>query len=223
MKALLTLLLALMLVCVTCSAIPTTGPAAAVGVNNATISATGVSGTVGWFLYGMAPGATWSHLPNQTATGGAMSLKLNGATTIPMLYNQAIYYRACDPTGCGSEMSFTPALPTPLPQVVNGDIVQNITENGLDPQNLVWNSIKPFTQITGLTIFTGLIFAMIVVGIWLRTRGTAAASMIGIIYAGLFISSTAGMLIGLPPEFAQVGEALMIVSFAGSITMFTFK
>ena len=51
------------------SAIPTTGAATMVGNNNASLSATGSSGTDGWFQWGMKTGKTWSYTSNVTISG----------------------------------------------------------------------------------------------------------------------------------------------------------
>ena len=83
--------------------------------------------------------------------------------------------------------------------------------------------MRPYTSVTGDTIFYGLIFALIFVGMWLRTRGTAVASMFGMICVGLFASTAVGLQLGLPPEFISVGQALLYLSLTGAIMAFTFK
>ena len=202
------------------SAIPTTGVATMVGNNNASLSATGASGTVGWFQWGMKTGQTWAHTPNVTISGGSFSYTMRGT---PLFGSTTYYYKACDQTGCGSQEEFTTAIVTPLPETTFGEFAINITENGFDPQNAFWNAMRPYTSVTGDTIFYGLIFALIFVGLWLRTRGTAVASMFGMICVGLFASTAVGLQLGLPPEFISVGQALLYLSLTGAIMAFTFK
>ena len=224
MKRLLTVLIALCFLAVVVSATPTTLAASAVGNNNATFNGNGVTGAVGWFQWGMAPGASWAHTPNVTAGSGVIAYTMKGT---PIFGNTKYYYRACDPTGCGSEVTLTTAVVTPLPLppiVGNGQLAaENMTENGFDPGNMLWNSLAVYFAVTGATIFYGIIFAMIFVGIWLRTRGTAIANIFGMVCIGLFASSAVGLQLGLPPEFLAVGQALMYLSITGAVMSFTFK
>ena len=98
-----------------------------------------------------------------------------------------------------------------------------MTENNFDLANAFWNFTKPYTDVTGATMFYALILAMLFGGMWLRTKGTQTATILGMIMIGLFASSAAGLQLGLPPEFLAVGQALMYLSLAGAVMMFTFK
>jgi uncharacterized protein (UPF0333 family) len=201
------------------SAIPTTGAATMVGTNNATLHASGASGNT-WFQFGTAEGRSNSKLSNVTPVTGAATFVWSGA----VLYgNTEYYYRACDSTGCGSELSFITAVVTPIPTGTWGSYATNITENRLDPANLVWNSVQAYVSITGATIFYALIFMMLFVGSWLSTRGTAVGQQFGMICAVLFCSSLIGLGLGLPPEFVSVGQALLYISLAGAVVGFTVK
>ena len=101
------------------SAIPTTGAATMVGNNNASLSATGSSGTDGWFQWGMKTGQTWAHTPNVTISGGSFSYTMRGT---PLFGSTTYYYKACDQTGCGSQEEFTTAVVTPLPEQHSGNL-----------------------------------------------------------------------------------------------------
>ena len=219
-RTLLAVLLSCFLLISLVQATPTTLAATMVGSNNFTFNGNGVTGTTGWFLWGMATGAAWAHTPNVTATGGVIAYNMKGT---PIFGSTKYYYKACDPTGCGSEVLLTSAAVTPLPQVINGDIVQNMTANGFDPGNMVWNSMQVYIQVTGATLFYGFIFALVFVGLWLRTRGTAVAQIFGMICIGLFASCAVGLQLGLPPEFIAVGQALLYLSLTGAVMAFTFK
>jgi hypothetical protein len=220
MKQLLAVLLLSILAVSFVQATPTTHPATNIGTNNFTFNGNGASGTVGWFVWGMDTGAAWAHTPNVTAGSGLINYTMKGT---PVFGSTKYYYKACDITGCGSEVSFTTVVVTPLPQVINGDIVQNMTENQFDAGNMVWNSLQVYIQVTGATIFYGFIFALVFVGLWLRTRGTAVAQIFGMICVGLFASTAVGLQLGLPPEFLAVGQALLYLSLTGAIMAFTFK
>jgi len=215
------LLLGLVMVCGVASAIPTTGAATAVGNNNATLWGSGVTGGVGWFQFGEASGFAYAHTKNLTADdSGNIVFTMKGS---PLIGLTTFYYRACDPTGCGDELSFITTEVTPLPMTHYGSYAENMTENGLDPGNFIWNSMQPYIAVTGQTIFFGLILSMIFVGVWLRTRGTIVATSLGVICIGLFISAVAGLQLGLAPEFVAAAQAVLYVSLAGIVVSFTFK
>jgi hypothetical protein len=214
--------LSVMLMCLTVSAVPTTSAATMIGNNNVTFTATGVTGTAGWFNYGSQPGASWNHLPNVTPSGGSITYVWSG---LPIWGNTKYYFKACDSTGCGSELSFTTLTVTPIPTGTWGDIAANITENRFTPMNVMWNSIQAYArpETGGLIIFYALIFAGVFVAMWLRVRGTQTASIFGMIMIGLTIGTTGLLVVGLPPEFVAVGQALLIISLTGTVIAWTFK
>jgi hypothetical protein len=213
-------LIALVLMAGIVSAAPTTGAAAMIGTNNVTLSATGASGTVAWFQYGTAHNAAWAHLPNQSVSGGSLNYTWKGS---PLWSGTPWYVRACDVTGCGNEVMFNITAATPLPDINLGGPMQNITENRFDVQNLIWNSAQPYILVTGATIFYGAIFAMPILGLFLKTRGTGMGTMLTMILAGLFCSSVVGLSLGFPPEFTAILQAVMYVSLAGTILGWLFK
>jgi hypothetical protein len=214
------LLIAAIILCSAVSAVPITNPMTLQGNNMMNFTGTGVTGTVGWFQWGMAYGQSWSHTPNITPVAGTITYTMKGA---PILGCTTYYYRACDPTGCGAEVSFMTLAVTRLPVPDYDKIANNITENGFDPLNVLYNSGGAYTRVSGDTFFYGIIFAMIFVGMWWRTRGTQTATAFGMICIGLFASSAIGLGVGLPPEFLAAGQALMYLSLTGAILSFTFK
>jgi hypothetical protein len=213
-------------VCGIVSATPITDAATAIGNNNVTMNGHGVAaGTTGWFQFGMKQGYTYAHTKNITASGtGGIVYTMRGT---PLFGCTTYYYRACDVTGCGSDVSFVILQVTPLPAVTFGSFIENVTENQFDVSNLIWNSIQmyvpPDTGSAGVTIFVSLFLSMIFVGIWLRTRGTIVATALGVICIGLFIGVATGLQWGMAPEFVAAAQALLYVSFAGIIVSFTFK
>ena len=216
----------MVVVCGIASAVPTTSSATSVGNNNVTMNGYGVSpGSTGWFQFGMRSGYAYAHTKNLTANeSGSITYTMRGT---PLFGCTSYYYRACDPTGCGAEVSFITLAVTPLPTVTFGSFIENVTENQFDPGNLIWNSIQlyvpPDTGGLGLTIFFSLFLSMIFVGIWLRTRGTMVATALGVICIGLFVGMATGLQWGMAPEFVAAAQALLYVSFAGIIVSFTFK
>ena len=214
--------IALLLLIVPVVAIPTTNPATMVGNNNFTFNGAGYTiGDDGWFQWSMRSGQTWAHTPNETADAdGIITYTLVGS---PVYGCTTYFYRACDSTGCGSEETFMTLEVTVLPTTTFGRWAENITANGFDPGNVFWNAMQPYMNVSGPTIFYGLVFGMIFIGVWLRTRGTAIGTIFGMICVGLFASSAIGLQLGLPPEFLAVGQAVLYISLAGSVVAFTFK
>ena len=202
------------------SATPTTGAATAIGNNNVTMNGAGVTGSTGWFQFGEAIGTSYAHTKNVTATAGAINYTMRGS---PLAGNTTFYYKACDPTGCGAEVSFLVAVVTPLPTTTFGLAATNMTDNNLDAANFLYNAVQPYVNVTGWTIFYALIFSMIFMGIWLRTRQTGTALQFGIICSILVVGSATGLQLGMPPEFIAAAQALMYISIAGAFVSFTFK
>ena len=214
------LMVGLALLVSVCGAVPTTSAATQIGTNNVTLSATGASGTVGWFLYGTSPGASWASLPNQTISAGSFSYPWKGS---PLWSGTPWYIRACDITGCGNEITFNIIAATPLPTGNLGIPLQNITDNRFDAMNLIWNSAQPYVMVTGATIFYGALFGMLIVGLFLKTRGTGTGTILTAILAGLLCSSVVGLALGFPPEFTALLQAVMYISLAGIILSWLFK
>jgi hypothetical protein len=213
-------ILALFVLCITVGAVPTTGAATAVGNHNATLHATGCAGTDCWFQIGPVPGNTWAHLPNVTPSAGTISYVWSGAG----IYGETTYYyRACDTTGCGVDLSFLTTEVTPIPTGNFGAYAQNMTESGFNPTNVLWNSAQAYISITGATIFYAIILMMLFVGVWISTRGTRVAMQLGMICTVFFASAAIGLQLGLPPEFVAIGQALLYVSLAGAIVSFTIR
>jgi hypothetical protein len=216
----LAIILLLLITVNTVEAVPTTNAATMVGNNNFTMNGNGASGGVGWFQWSMKTGLEYAHTPNVTTPGGAYSYVMANS---PIWGSTVYYYKACDATGCGGEVSLTTTAVTPIPVPNYDAYAQNMTENHLDPMNFIWNTTRPFTAISGDTIFYGLIFAMLLIGMWLKTHGTQTATMFGMMFICMFTVSAGGLAIGLPPEFLAAGQALMYISLTGMIVMFTFK
>ena len=215
MKHLYLLLIGIILLCASVSAIPTTLAATAIGNNNATLNMAGAVGDA-WFNVGTAPGAAWSQLPNITGT----SYTWIGS---PIYGNTLYYFKACDSTGCDVELSFTTTTVTPIPTGTYGRWAQNITEQKFNPANVVWNGLQAYISVTGDTVFYGILFIMLFVGLWLSTRGTSMGQQFGMIMVSLFCVAGAGLALGLPPELLAVGQALLYISLAAAVVSFTVK
>lgn len=194
---------------------PTTLPATMVGSNNATLSATGASGSNGWFIWGQLPGDEYWKTSNVTITGGTFSYTIARS---PLYGNTLFYFAACDDTGCGNEQSFTTLPVTPLPQTDLGKFYRNITEQGYDIPSIAANIVDPYIWTgTPITIVFMLIFSPIFIGVWLRSRTVLVALILGFVTGSFILYSNSGLMLGMPAEIVSLAQAICYVSFAGMI------
>lgn len=207
------LLLIVALFVVPAYAAPTTGAATLVGSNNATVAMTGASTTC-WFEWGTISGSLVWDTINQTPSGGACSYRIHGS---PLLGSTVFYYRACDVTGCGAEGSFTTAAVTPLPTTTYGATFDNITESGFDVTYIGSSVMAPYLWLVpGFEAFVfGLIFASIYLGIWIRSRDVTIPAIAGILCGGFIFFADRGLMLGIPGEFASIGQGLLYAALAG--------
>jgi hypothetical protein len=172
----------------------------------------------------MADGQTYSAFPNVTPVAGTATYKWHG---FPLgLNGQTYYVVACDSTGCSAQTSFQTLTVTPAPTTTFGTLAENLTESGFDPSVLVYDAFWAFVPVgveDGQSIIMAIILFGLFVGIWLRTRGTLIAQIFGWLTGWIFISASAGLLIGVPPEFQAAAQALAYACLAGTLLMWTFK
>jgi PKD repeat protein len=94
------------------------------GSGGVTLTVTGVTGSDVWAIYGQVPGKYAWITSNATASSGNASVPISGGA---LLGNRLYYTKACDPTGCGNEATFTTATITPAPATTYGNAYKNIT------------------------------------------------------------------------------------------------
>lgn len=222
-RGLLGILIVLLLLSSYVQAVPVTRTAMLVGNNNVTLSATGVT-TIGWFNWGMGSGKLYLKTTNQTPQGGIINYTVKD---YPLYGNTNYYYRVCDPTGCGSELSFiTPAV-TPLPLTTLGSAFDNMTETHFDPQFIPQNAINPYTWVLpqtpagiAIAILTGLFFSAIFIGMWWHGGGTVVPAGVGILFLLLIFGAGFGAGITIPPEISALGQGAAYACFAGILLGF---
>lgn len=215
------LLISILVLCSFASAIPTTLPATAIATNNFTLNGNGVAGSAGWFQWGMdVPGSSWAHTPNSTPSAGVINYTMRGS---PVYGCTTYYYRACDSTGCGSEVSFITPEVAPLVTQNYGNAAQEIIDSRFDLATAFWNSMTPYTNVTTPTFFYAAILALILGGIWIRTRGTPMVTSFTMICGGLAASSATGLQLGLPPEMNALLQAILYISLSCAIVSWTVK
>lgn len=208
------------------AAIPTTGATTEVGNNNATFQATGVTGTVGWFMWGQFSGKLYLRTDNSTPTGGAISRRV---WDFPIMGSTTYYVKACDLTGCGDETSFITTPVTPLPVSTLGNPLRNMTETHFDIQFMPYNVAYPFTAPfqpdlidLGFMMLTGILLFGVFFGMWFRGKNVAVPAITGFILSALFMYSDQGFNLGVPPEYLAIAQGAFCACIAGMI-MSLFK
>jgi hypothetical protein len=213
-KGTLITLFACLLLITSASAVPTTGAATLIGSNNVTIPITGVTGADCWVVWGYNPEGMIFVSGNATATAGTASGYIWGA---PMMGNTIYYAQAVDFTGGGNVVSFTTAAITPIPTSSFGTGFKNITDSHFQPMFLVPAIFLAYFNIIPATIFFGILFGMVTLGIWRRTKSVRMVSVLMIIISPLIMTASSGMNFGVPVVFQALGQALMACGVAGML------
>jgi len=212
-KGLLLLFVCLLLI-VPAMAVPTTGAATLIGSNNVTIPITGVTGTECWVMWGQNPQGVMWITSNAQAVGGVATALIWGA---PLTGNTLYYAQACDSEGCGNVVSFTTAAIAPIPSTNFGAGFKNITATHFQPMYLVPTIMLAYFNVIPETIFFGILFGMITLGIWRRTKSVRMVSVLMIIVSPLIMTANTGMNFGVPVTFQALGQALMAAGVAGML------
>lgn len=193
------------------SAIPTTQAATLIGYNNATLNMAGGVAPM-WYEWGMiSTPLSWittnDTLSSQTITGS------------PLLGNKLFYYRACDSTGCGATLSFTTLPITPQPQTTFGTSYDNITKSQFNVETMMGESISSYFWAvpTFPTIVWGLLFLGIYLGLWIRERDLTVPVIIGLITGSFIMFGDVGLNLGIPVEFQEIAMGITYAALAGII------
>jgi hypothetical protein len=195
------------------SAAPTIGGYADITSNNVNVTVNGVGGdNVAWIMYGQSPnGEVWIS-SNYTASAGTATVQVWGA---PLLGNTVYYVEACDSTGCSAESTFSTAVITPLPITNYGAGYKNITKSHFNVMMLVPAILQGYFNVMPASVFFGLLFGLIVIGMWRRNRGVRLVSVVMIILSPMIMSSNAGLMFGIPLVEQALGQALLAAGLAG--------
>lgn len=207
----------MLLVCVVQSA-PVTEAVTDLTNGQVTLHATG-TGSDGWFEWGSYAGAYYHWFTLNQTYAGSFSETIYGST---MLTGQTYYVRACDETGCGNDVSWTvPASTLPNRTSYGSGFIQ-ILRSGFNMSYVVPAITAPYTETFpgGAPVVWGMLFFFIFAGYWLRPRDIFVPCMLAMVAGGaIWLGNTA---IGVPPEFASVGQGLVYASVAGiAVSWFT--
>jgi hypothetical protein len=209
-RKILLLLFTIGIIAGTVSAVPTTGAVTGVSAGQATFHATG-AGSVGWFQWGAINGGPnhWT-TPNITPTAGVMTDFQYGP---PMLSGTTYYVVACDNTGCGNQVSWTTPTIMPLNQSHYGDSLFNATRFGMNATSLVPAITRPYTGTMTTAVAWGLLFFFLFTGMWMKPKDIFLPCIMAIIAGGAIWMGNGAL--GVPPEWADIGQGLMYAAIAG--------
>ena len=188
--------------------------------NQATFSATG-SGNEGYFEWGSYQLHYYHWKTLNTSYSGSFSDTQYGA---PMLTGQRYYVRACDNTGCGDPVSWV-VPPATLPNRTSyGTGFLSVMRSGFNISVVIPAIISPYTDTTpgGAPVVWGLLFFFVFAGYWLKSREIFIPMVLAMAVGGAFWLGTSSM-VGVPPEFAHVGQGLFIAGMAGAFVSWFSK
>jgi hypothetical protein len=205
------LLIAVLCLVGTVFAAPTTQAATAVTNNGATLNVAGATGEA-WFMYGQTSGSLSWKTPNTTTT----NYSVYGS---PLIGSTKFYFKACDGTGCGSELFFTTSALTPQPQTTFGAGLDNITNSQYDIETIAHESIGGYFWLvpTFPSIVWGLLFFGIYLGLWIRERDMVVPVILGLISGSFVMFNDSGLQLGIPVEFQALAQGLTYAALAGVI------
>jgi hypothetical protein len=200
------------------TAAPTTNAATLVGTNNATLSMTSAGGLTSWFEWGQNTVLLTWKTPNFTSTAGANTVIVKGS---PLNGNTIFYFRACDTTGCGAQLSFTTPAITPMPTTTLGNIYQNLTDSGFDLTFIPIDAVASYGWVLPgslVSVMWALVFSTIFLGMWLSGRGTIIPAILGLMIGTFLWSGGVGQLnMPISPEMVDLGQGIVMASVAGVV------
>ena len=198
-------------------AAPVTGACTLVTNKGATFNAAG-AGTVGWFEYGSVSGGPYSFATeNETPVAGVFSEGVYGSM---ILTSSTYYVRACDETGCGVEVTFTTSAAVPVNKTYFGTGLITVLKSGMNITKTFEAIATPYENTLGGPITYGLLFFFIFAGMWIRQKDVLIPCIAAMVCgAAIWLP---GASLGVPPEFASIGQGLMYASMAG-IALSWFK
>lgn len=195
-----------------CHAAPTTQAASLVGSNNITFNAGGAITYPLWFVWGLSSGHEAWKSPNLTS---GTEYTQSGS---PLYSLTTYYFKACDPTGCGAELSTTTTAVTPLPTITLGLAITNMSVSGFDILMVTTNALLPYQWLgTPIGVIFGWIFIAVFFAIWIRTRSVSVVSILGLISSGCLVVSSVGLQLPIPAELIAVSQMILYVTITACI------
>lgn len=207
MKRILLVALILMgLICV-CGAAPATGSVTGVTSSQATFNKAGGSSDC-WFMWGSSATNLIYATPNDTSCANTYT-----QTGSPLLTSYNYYVKACDLTGCGVAVAFSTPAGTMSNRTYYGTGLLTIFRSGFNVTQSVPIILSPYTSTLTAPVMWGLLFFFIFAVMWIRGKDVTIPMMLAFIAGGAIWAGTSAL--GIPPEFADLGQGLVYASLAG--------
>jgi len=173
-----------------------------------------------YFEYAALPGIYIYGTTEQNLTSnGVFNQALEGIQFIP---GQTYYFRAVGNENAsgtlvyGAEKSFPLDTLTPIPTPDFSKHYEELEEAKFNLTKLVIVIPKTYTDLiqgsreNALALFTGILFALIFLGIWIRQEDVGIPSILGMLIGGVLWAL-------LPGEFVKIAYSLLIVSLGSLI------
>ena len=170
----------------------------------------------GWFVVGSEPDMfAWTTSTQSVSDAGNISVDVAGA---PLVAGETIYVRAACANGYSDVLTIVLPGVSPVEVPTYSVYFERLADSDLS----FWSGTEalagPFTDTfgggeTGLAILVGLLFGGYFVLMFLRQEDVAIPTILGLIFGGMILTGT--YFGPIPPEFAQIGYALMIVAVVG--------
>lgn len=220
MKLLMVLVAAWIVIVSIVSAVPITGVATGISSNGFNVSATGVTGTEAWVMWGDYTGMeNWASVP-ATSVAGTANITVLGA---PIYGGEYIYYQACDETGCGNELTISITSITPMPTTTHGILMRNITKSRFDPLVITQSLWSGYTQVTPSTVVFSIALMFFMIGIWFRTKSVRLIAVVGILISPFVMFGSQGLYLGIPSIGIGIAQGLLAAGLCGIMFSFARK
>lgn len=189
-----------------CGALPTTD--AVTGLSNREVTFNMHGGaTECWFMWGGSTSNMIYHTTNDTSCGAYVQY---GS---PLLTSYTYYVKACDVTGCGAAVTFTTPAATVSNRTYFGTGLVTIFKSGFNVTQSMSVVLSPYTNTMTAPITWGLLFLFIFLGLWIKPKDITIPMILALVAGGAIWSGTSAL--GIPPEFADLGQGLLYAALAG--------
>jgi hypothetical protein len=192
-------------------AVPTTEAVTDITNGGASFHATCGGNGTGYFKWGAATNSYKWTTPNQSFSGTFSDYQYG----TPLLAGRTYFVVACADEGCGNAVSFTTLNASFPNQTAYGNDFVNLLHSGFNTTVILHTLASPYTNTVpgGAPVTWGLLFFFVFSGIWLRHKDILIPCMLAMTSGGaIWMGSSA---LGIPPEFAVVGQGLMYAAIAG--------
>ena len=168
-----------------------------------------------WFEYGRNTGNEYPFRSPNLTGGGNVSVYIEG---LPLITGRTYYGRLCNESECSAlEISWTMGAAGMVPPTTYAKPYTTLMAGGrINITNIPWAATAPYTDLMGTQLVWGLIFALLFIGYWFVTENVEMPTILGLLTSGSILYAGT-MSLGIPPEFVNIAQALMIVSVLGMV------